>query len=125
MAKCINKIMLIGYLGEDPELRYQADGTAVTTMSLATSETWRCRKTKKLQKRTDWHRVVLVSRLAEFAVNYLKKGNKVYIEGCLQYRLVERYGESIKVAEIQGKEMQLFQAPLVAPSELTTEKTAV
>lgn len=125
MAKCINKITLIGYLGEDPELRYQADGTAVTTMSLATTDTWRCRKTKKIQERTDWHRVILLSRLAEFAVNHLKKGYKVYIEGCLHYRITDRYGESIKVAEIQAKEMQFFKAPLTTLSESSMEKSSL
>ena len=80
----INKVILVGNLGQDPEVKYTAGGAAVTTLSLATSDSWKDKETGSDQERTEWHRVVLWRRLAEIAGEYLKKGSKIYIEGQLQ-----------------------------------------
>ena len=86
MARGINKVILVGNLGADPETRYTANGAAVTTVSIATSESWRDKQSGETQERTEWHRVVFFNRLAEIAGQYLSKGSKVYIEGQLQTR---------------------------------------
>ncbi|MCR3931392.1 single-stranded DNA-binding protein, partial [Aeromonas caviae] len=84
--KGINKVILIGNLGQDPEIRYTSGGMAIATLSLATSESWRDKQTGEQKERTEWHRVVLVGKLAEVAGQYLKKGSQVYVEGKLQTR---------------------------------------
>lgn len=86
MARGINKVILIGNLGQDPETRYMPSGGAVTNVTLATSETWKDKQTGQPQERTEWHRVVFFNRLAEIAGEYLRKGSKVYIEGSLRTR---------------------------------------
>ena len=90
----INKVILVGNLGQDPEVKYTAGGAAVTTLSLATSESWKDKDTGSDQEKTEWHRVVLWRRLAEIAGEYLKKGSKVYIEGQLQTRKWEQDGQT-------------------------------
>lgn len=80
----INKVILVGNLGQDPEIRYIPNGTAVCTLSLATSETWRDKQTGENKELTEWHRVVLWGKVAEVAAEYLRKGSKVYIEGALR-----------------------------------------
>ena len=89
----INKVILVGNLGQDPEVKYTAGGAAVTTLSLATSDSWKDKETGTDQERTEWHRVVLWRRLAEIAGEYLKKGSKIYVEGKIQYREWEKDGE--------------------------------
>ena len=86
MARGINKVILIGNLGQDPEVRFTPSGTAVANLNLATSDTWMDRQSGQRQERTEWHRVVLFNKTAEIAQQYLKKGSKVYIEGRLQTR---------------------------------------
>jgi single-strand DNA-binding protein len=86
MAGGINKVILIGNLGVDPEVRYMPSGDAITRLSLATSESWRDKTTGEPQERTEWHRVVMFGKLAEIAGQYLRKGSKVYVEGKLQTR---------------------------------------
>lgn len=86
MARGVNKVILIGNLGKDPEVRYTQTGAAITNVTLATSETWKDKQTGENQERTEWHRVVFYQRLAEIAGEYLKKGSKIYIEGRLQTR---------------------------------------
>ena len=86
MTKGINKVILIGNLGKDPETRYIPSGGAVTNITVATSETWKDKNTGEHQERTEWHRVIFFNRLAEIAGEYLKKGSKVYIEGSLRTR---------------------------------------
>ncbi len=81
MARGINKVILIGNIGQDPEVKYMPSGGAVTNVSVATSETWKDKNTGQPQERTEWHRVVFFNRLGEIAGEYLKKGSKVYIEG--------------------------------------------
>ncbi|MGC0808230.1 single-stranded DNA-binding protein [Pantoea agglomerans] len=85
-ARGVNKVILVGNLGQDPEVRYIPNGTAVTSLSLATSETWRDKQTGENREKTEWHRVVLFGKLAEVAGEYLRKGSQVYIEGKLRTR---------------------------------------
>lgn len=112
----INKVILIGNLGADPEIRYTQNNTAVATLSIATSESWKDRQTGEQRETTEWHRVVLWDKLAEIAGEYLKKGSKVYIEGQLQTRKwtdqqgVERYTTEITVKGYGGQ-MQMLDGP--------------
>ncbi|WP_230083266.1 single-stranded DNA-binding protein, partial [Providencia sp. wls1938] len=82
----VNKVILIGNLGQDPEIRYMPNGGAVANLTLATSESWRDKQTGEMREKTEWHRVVIFGKLAEVAGEYLKKGSQVYIEGSLQTR---------------------------------------
>ena len=101
----VNKVTLIGFLGQDPEIRYIPNGTAVATLSLATSESWRDKQSGEEKEKTEWHRVVLFGKLAEIAGEYLRKGAQVYIEGQLQTRKwtdnagVERWTTEIAVKQ--------------------------
>ena len=109
MARGINKVILVGNLGADPEVRYSAAGSAVTNARVATTDQWKDRQTGEQQERTEWHRLVFFSRLAEIAGEYLKKGSKVYVEGRLQTRKwqgqdgVERY-----ITQIVGRELKML-----------------
>lgn len=85
-SRGINKVILVGNLGQDPEVRYTPNGSAVTSLSLATSESWKDKNTGQMQEKTEWHRVSLFGKLAEIAGEYLRKGSQVYIEGKLQTR---------------------------------------
>ena len=106
----INKVILVGNLGQDPEVKYTAGGAAVTTLSLATSESWKDKDTGRDQEKTEWHRVVLWRRLAEIAGEYLKKGSKVYIEGQLQTRKWEQDGQTRYTTEVVGRDMQFLDS---------------
>lgn len=111
MARGINKVILIGNLGADPEVRHMPNGTAVATINIATSETWKDKQTGELQDRTEWHRVVLFQRLAEIVGEYLKKGSKVYIEGRLQTRKwQDKTGQDRYTTEIIANEMQMLDS---------------
>jgi single-strand DNA-binding protein len=107
MARGINKVILVGNLGADPEVRYTASGTAITSLSVATSESWTDKQSGEKQERTEWHRVKLFGRLAEIAGEYLKKGRQIYIEGSLRTdkytdkQGVERYSTDIVASEMQ------------------------
>lgn len=110
MAGSVNKVILIGNLGRDPEVRYSQDGMKIVNMALATSETWRDRNSGERRERTEWHRVVIFNeRLAEVAERYLKKGSKVYIEGQLQTRKwtdqqgVEKYTTEVVLQRYRGE----------------------
>ncbi|QZY82966.1 single-stranded DNA-binding protein (plasmid) [Klebsiella sp. CTHL.F3a] len=85
-ARGVNKVILVGHLGQDPEVRYMPNGGAVANLTLATSETWRDRQSGELRENTEWHRVVMFGKLAEVAGEYLRKGAQVYIEGQLRTR---------------------------------------
>ncbi|MGK5586140.1 single-stranded DNA-binding protein [Proteus mirabilis] len=85
-SKGVNKVILIGHLGQDPEIRYMPSGGAVANLTLATSESWRDKQTGEMKEKTEWHRVVIFGKLAEIAGEYLRKGSQVYIEGSLQTR---------------------------------------
>ena len=111
MARGINKVILIGNLGRDPETRYTQGGSAVTTLSLATTDQWRDRETNEQQERTEWHRVVCFARLAEIAGQYLRRGSKCYIEGRLQTRSWEdREGQTRYTTEIVARDMQMLDS---------------
>jgi len=107
MARGINKVIIVGNLGADPETRYSAGGTAITSLRVATSETWTDKQSGERQERTEWHRVKMFGRLAEIAGEYLKKGRQVYIEGSLRTDKytgqdgVERYSTDIIANEMQ------------------------
>lgn len=85
-SRGVNKVILVGNLGQDPEVRYMPNGGAVANITLATSESWRDKQTGETKEKTEWHRVVLFGKLAEVAGEYLRKGSQVYIEGALQTR---------------------------------------
>ena len=112
----INKVILIGNLGQDPETRYMANGTAVANFTLATSESWKDAQTGEQKEKIEWHRVTMYRRLAEIATEYLRKGSKVYIEGRLQTRKwqdkkgIERY-----TTEINANELQMLDSKRVNP----------
>jgi len=111
MARGINKVILIGNLGNDPDVRYTAGGSPVANVSLATSDTWRDKETGDQQERTEWHRVVFFGRLAEIVSEYLRKGSKVYVEGRLQTRKwQDRDGNDRYTTEIVGGEMQMLDS---------------
>ena len=108
MARGINKVILVGNLGQDPEVRYTPGGAAVTTISVATTEAWNDKEGNK-QERTEWHRVVFFSRLAEIAGEYLKKGSQVYIEGQLRTnKWQDKSGNDRYTTEIIANEMQML-----------------
>ena len=106
----INKVILVGNLGQDPEIKYTAGGAAVTTLSIATSDSWKDKDSGMDQERTEWHRVVLWRRLAEIAGEYLKKGSKIYIEGQLQTRKWEQEGQTRYTTEIIARDMQFLDS---------------
>ncbi|MFT5605034.1 MAG: single-strand DNA-binding protein [Paracoccaceae bacterium] len=110
MARGINKVILIGNLGQDPETRYMPSGGAVTNITVATSESWKDKNTGEAQERTEWHRVVFFNRLAEIVGEYLKKGSKVYVEGALRTRKWEKNGVDMYTTEIVAAEMQMLDS---------------
>ena len=112
MARGINKVILIGNLGGDPEVRYTANGAAVANVTIATSESWKDKQTGEQQERTEWHRVVFFARLAEIVGEYLKKGSKIYIDGRLQTRKwQDKSGQDRYTTEIVANEMQMLDSP--------------
>jgi single-strand DNA-binding protein len=108
MARGINKVILVGNLGADPETRYTPSGTAITTIRIATSESWKDKQTGEQQDRTEWHRVKFFGRLAEIASEYLKKGGQVYVEGRLRTDEYEKDGVKRYSTEIVADEMQML-----------------
>ena len=110
-SRGVNKVILIGNLGQDPEVRYMPNGNAVCNITVATSETWKDKNTGENQERTEWHRVVMYRRLAEIAGEYLKKGSKVYLEGRLQTRKwQDQQGQDRYTTEIIADEMQMLDS---------------
>jgi single-strand DNA-binding protein len=111
MAKGVNKVILIGNLGNDPDVRYTAAGATVANVSLATSESWKDKETNETKEKTEWHRVVFFGRVAEIVGEYLKKGSKVYVEGKLQTRKWEdKDGKDRYTTEVVGQEMQMLDS---------------
>ena len=109
MARGVNKVILVGNLGKDPEVRYMPNGNAVANITVATSESWKDKQTGEPQERTEWHRVVLFRRLGEIAGEYLKKGSQVYIEGKLQTRKwQDNQGNDRYTTEIVADNMQML-----------------
>jgi single-strand DNA-binding protein len=116
-SRGINKVILVGNLGNDPEVRQTAGGTPVATISVATSESWKDKQTGQPQERTEWHRVVFFNRLAEIAGEYLKKGSKVYVEGSLRTRKwQDKDGHDRYTTEIMGNEMQMLDSRATGPA---------
>jgi single-strand DNA-binding protein len=111
MARGINKVILVGNLGKDPEGKFMPNGNAVTNIAIATSESWKDKQTGQQQERTEWHRVVFFNRLAEIATEYLKKGSKVYLEGSLRTRKWQAQdGQDRYTTEIVASEMQMLDS---------------
>jgi single-strand DNA-binding protein len=111
MARGINKVILIGNLGQDPEVKFMPNGNAVTNVTVATSESWKDKNTGEQVDKTEWHRVVFFRRLAEIVGEYLKKGSKVYIEGKLQTRKwQDQSGNDRYTTEIVANEMQMLDS---------------
>ncbi|MDC2964339.1 single-stranded DNA-binding protein [Gammaproteobacteria bacterium] len=110
MARGINKVILVGNLGRDPETRYLPSGGAVTNVSLATSRSWKDRDSGEQKEKTEWHRIVFFNRLAEIAGEYLKRGSKVYVEGELRTREWEKEGQKHFTTEIVANEMQMLDS---------------
>lgn len=110
MSRSLNKIALIGYTGSDPEVRNTAGGTRVANVSLATSRTWKDDAGQE-QERTEWHRLTFWGRLAEIAEQYIRKGDRLYVEGRMQYGSYERDGVTIPTADVQVQELVMLGSP--------------
>ncbi|HEY3488116.1 MAG TPA: single-stranded DNA-binding protein [Gammaproteobacteria bacterium] len=109
MARGINKVILIGHLGQDPEVKYMPSGSAVANVSIATTESWKDKTSGEKQERTEWHKVVFFARLAEIVGEYLRKGSQVYVEGRLQTRKwQDKNGQDRYTTEIVASEMQML-----------------
>jgi len=110
-SRGVNKVILVGNLGADPETRFMPSGGSVTNARLATSETWKDKQTGQPQERTEWHRVVFFNRLAEIAGEYLRKGSKVYVEGSIRTRKwQDQSGQDRYTTEIVANEMQMLDS---------------
>ena len=113
----VNKVIVVGRLGSDPDTRYMPSGSAVTNVSVATSESWKDKETGEKQEKTEWHRVVFFNRLAEIASEYLKKGSQIYVEGRLQTRKWEdKEGNEKWTTEIVANQMQMLGERMSAGS---------
>lgn len=110
MSRGVNKVILLGKLGNDPEVRYTPAGLAIANISLATNDKWQDKQTREWQERTEWHRVVFFDRLAEIVKQYLHKGSQIYVEGRLQTRKWQdkNTGQDRYITEIIGREMQML-----------------
>lgn len=106
----VNKVILIGNLGRDPEIRYTPDGVAIANVTVATTDYWNDRNTGERQERTEWHRVVFFRKLAEIVEQYLKKGSKIYVEGRLQTRSWEQEGVKRYTTEVIANEMTMLDS---------------
>ena len=122
-SRGVNKVILIGNLGQDPEIRYFPNGGAVCNVTIATSESWKDKQTGEQKELTEWHRVVFNNRLAEIAAEYLRKGSKVYVEGSLRTRKwTDQNGQERYTTEIRANEMQMLDSrgtamPAAAPQQ--------
>ena len=108
MANGVNRVIIIGNVGQDPETKFLPSGEAVTNLSVATSETWKDKQNGERKERTEWHKVVAFGRLAEIISEYARKGSKLYLEGSLRTRQWEKDGQKHYTTEIVAKEMQLL-----------------
>jgi len=114
-SRGVNKVILVGNCGQDPETKFTANGAAVANLSIATSEVWKDKQTGQNQERTEWHRVVFFNRLAEIVGEYIRKGSKVYIEGSLRTRKwQDQNGQDRYTTEIVGNEMQMLDSRMDA-----------
>ena len=128
--KGINKVIIVGTLGRDPDMKYTASGTAIANISVATSESWKDKQTQEKKEKTEWHRVVAFSRLAEIIGEYLRKGSQVYIEGKLQTRKwQDQNGQDRYTTEVVANQMQMLggrpnEKPADKPSDSRFRKPA-
>lgn len=125
----VNKVIIVGNVGQDPEIRHTQSGAQIVNASIATSESWKDKQTGQNQEKTEWHRVVFFNRLAEIAGEYLKKGSKVYIEGKLQTRKwTDQQGVDRYTTEINANELQLLdsrpQGQAATPPAMTAPRQA-
>jgi single-strand DNA-binding protein len=116
MSRGVNKVIIVGACGQDPETRYMPNGDAVTNLSIATSEEWKDKNTGEKQSRTEWHKVVFYKKLAEIAAQFCKKGSKLYVEGSLRTRSWEQDGVKRYSTEIIASELQMLDGK---PQEAT------
>jgi single-strand DNA-binding protein len=126
MARGVNKVILIGNLGKEPEVRYTPSGLAVANITLATSESWKDKTSGEMQERTEWHRIVFYQRLAEIAGEYLRKGSKVFVEGRLQTRKWQdkTTGQDKYTTEIIADNMQMLDSKGGSSDSSSYEKPA-
>lgn len=111
MSRGVNKVILVGNLGADPEVRYMPNGGAVANVRIATSESWKDRQTGQMQEKTEWHKVVMFNRLGEIAGEYLRKGSKIYIEGSLRTtKWQDQQGQDRYTTEIVASSMQMLDS---------------
>lgn len=109
MARGVNKVIIVGTLGQDPEVKYTANGSAVVNVGVATNESWKDKQTGETQERTEWHRIVMFGKLAEIAGQYLKKGSQAYFEGSLRTnKWQDQSGNDRYTTEIIATEMQML-----------------
>ena len=124
MARGVNKVILIGNLGQDPEVKYMPNGNAVANITVATSESWKDKNTGEQVDKTEWHRVVFFRRLAEIVGEYLKKGSKVYLEGKLQTRKwQDKNGKDNWTTEIIAEQMQMLDSRGGGSSDFNQEQS--
>lgn len=127
-SRGINKVILIGYLGQNPDIRYIPNGNAVANITLATSENWRDKNTGEIKEKTEWHRIVLFGKLAEIAGEYLRKGSQVYIEGSLQTRKwQDQNGQDKYITEIVvgiNGSMQMLGTKQISETDVTSNKVS-
>jgi len=111
MSRGLNKAMIIGNVGQEPEIRYMPNENAVVTLSVATSESWKDKQTGQMQDRVEWHRVVMFGKLAEIAGKYVKKGSKLYLEGSIRTKKwTDNQGQDRYTTEIVANEMQMLDS---------------
>ena len=111
MSRGLNKAMIIGNVGQDPEVRYTSNDSAVVTLSVATSESWKDKQSGQQQERVEWHRVVIFGKLADIAGKYVKKGSKLYLEGSIRTRKwADSQGQDRYTTEIVANEMQMLDS---------------
>jgi single-strand DNA-binding protein len=124
MARGINKVIIVGNVGGDPETRYMPSGSAVTNLTIATNESWKDKQTGEQKERTEWHRVAMFNRLAEIAAEYLRKGSQVYIEGKLRTRKwQDKVAEATLVAGSKAARLQVAASKVVAMRLLSRDRT--
>ena len=124
MAREINKVILVGTLGADPDTRYTPSNAAVTNLSLATNESWKDKQSGEQKEKTEWHRIVMFNRLAEIASEYLRKGSQIYIEGKIQTRKWEdKEGKDRWTTEIVANEMQMLGGRMSSSSSSSNDRS--
>ncbi len=123
MSNGVNKVLIIGNLGSDPEIKYTKAGDPVANLSIATSESWKDKNSGDLQEKVEWHRVVMFSRLAEIAEQYLKRGSKVFVEGKLQTRKwQDQEGKDRYTTEVVAKEMTMLDSRSTSQAQENSPK---